>query len=125
MHYKEPKNRNELLLYPNIDLWVDQDNTVRLIDLVIEKFVKENPTVCSWGGHSDNGCTSYSPATMLKLLLYCYLNWIPGSRRMENETYRNIEVIWLLGELKPDHWTICKFHTTLIMTPLNAQAIKY
>ena len=28
---------------------------------------------------------------------------------MENETYRNIEVIWLLGELKPDHWTICKF----------------
>ena len=28
---------------------------------------------------------------------------------MENETYRNIEVIWLLGDLKPDHWTICKF----------------
>src|SRR5450759_604870 len=109
MHYKEPKNRNELLLYPNIDLWVDQDNPVRLIDLVIEKFVKENPTMCSWGGHSDQGCTSYSPATMLKLLLYCYFNWIPGSRRMENESYRNIEVIWLLGELKPDHWTICKF----------------
>lgn len=109
MHYKEPKNRNELLLYPNIDLWVDQDNSVRLIDLVIEKFVKENPTMCSWGGHSDQGCTSYSPATMLKLLLYCYFNWIPGSRRMEKESYRNIEVIWLLGELKPDHWTICKF----------------
>ena len=46
---------------------------------------------------------------MLKLLLYCYFNWIPGSRRMEKETYRNIEVIWLLGSLKPDHWTICKF----------------
>jgi len=28
---------------------------------------------------------------------------------MENETHRNIEVIWLLGDLKPDHWTICKF----------------
>jgi transposase len=109
MHYKEPKSRNELLLYPNIDLWVNQDNPVRLIDLVIEKFVKENPTKCSWGGHSDKGCTSYSPSTMLKLLLYCYFNWIPGSRRMENETYRNIEVIWLLGDLKPDHWTICKF----------------
>jgi len=109
MHYKEPKNRNELLLYPNIDLWVTQDNPVRLIDLVIEKFVKENPTLCSWGGHSDRGCTSYSPSTLLKLLLYCYFNWIPGSRRMENETYRNIEVIWLLGELRPDYWTICKF----------------
>jgi transposase len=109
MHYKEPKNRSELLLYPNIDLWVAQDNPVRLIDLVIEKFVKENPTMCSWGGHNDKGCTSYSPSTMLKLLLYCYFNWIPGSRRMENEAHRNIEVIWLLGELKPDHWTICKF----------------
>ena len=109
MHYKKPKDRNELLLYTNIDLWVDQDNPTRLIDLVVEKFVTENPTKSSWGGHSDQGCTSYSPATMLKLLMYCYFNWISGSRRMENETYRNIEVIWLLGELKPDHWTICKF----------------
>lgn len=109
MHYKLPKNRSELLLYPNIDLWVPQDNPVRLIDLVIENFVKENPSLCSWGGHSDKGCTSYSPATMLKLLLYCYFNWIPGSRRMENETFRNMELIWLLGDLKPDHWTICKF----------------
>jgi transposase len=109
MHYKHPKDRDELLLYPNIDLWVGKDNPVRLIDLVVEKFINDNAADCSWGGHSAKGCTSYSPSTMLKLLLYCYLNWIPGSRRMENETYRNIEVIWLLGELKPDHWTICKF----------------
>jgi len=109
MHYKKPKDRNELLLYTNIDLWVEQDNSVRLIDLVVEKFVSENPDASSWGGHSDHGCTSYSPSTMLKLLMYCYFNWIPGSRRMEKETYRNIEVIWLLGDLKPDHWTICKF----------------
>jgi transposase len=109
MHYKYPKDRNELLLYPNIELWVEQNSPVRLIDLVVEKFITENEDVCSWGGHSDHGCTSYSPSTMLKLLMYCYFNWIPGSRRMENETYRNIEVIWLLGDLKPDHWTICKF----------------
>lgn len=109
MHYKKPKDRNELLLFPNIDLWVEQDNPVRLIDLVVEKFIIENPDTYSWGGNSDLGCTSYSPSTMLKLLMYCYFNWIPGSRRMEKETYRNIEVIWLLGELKPDHWTICKF----------------
>jgi transposase len=109
MHYKKPKDRDELLLYPNIDLWVEEDNSVRLIDLVVEKFVSENAEACSWGGHSDQGCTSYSPSTMLKLLLYCYFNWIPGSRRMEKETYRNIELIWLLGDLKPDHWTICKF----------------
>jgi transposase len=109
MHYKKPKDRNELLLYPNIDLWVEPNSSVRLIDLIIERFISENADACSWGGHNAHGCTSYSPSTLLKLLMYCYFNWIPGSRRMENETYRNIEVIWLLGDLKPDHWTICKF----------------
>jgi transposase len=83
MHYKKPKDRNNLLLYPNIDLWVDKDNPVRLIDLVVDKFIGENADDCTWGGHNDKGCTSYSPSTMLKLLIYCYLNWIPGSRRMD------------------------------------------
>jgi len=109
MHYKKPKDRNSLLLYPNINLWVESDSPVRLIDLVIEEFLRENEACCSWGGQNDTGCRSYSPSTMLKLLLYCYFNWIPGSRRMEKEAYRNIEVIWLLGELKPDFWTICRF----------------
>lgn len=107
MHYKKPKNRDELLLNPNINLWVEQDNPVRLIDLIVEEFAKENDF--TWSGKSIKGCTSYSPGCMLKLLLYCYFNWIPGSRRMEKETHRNIEVMWLIGGLKPDHWTICKF----------------
>jgi len=53
MHYKNPKSRDELLLYPNIDLWVGSDNPVRLVDLVVEKFVSDNTDNCSWGGHSD------------------------------------------------------------------------
>jgi transposase len=107
MHYKKPKDRNELLLDPHIDQWVAQDSIVRLLDLILDQFIQENDF--SWSGSSNKGCTSYPPAIMLKLLLYCYYNWIPGSRRMEKETYRNIEVMWLLGGLKPDHWTICKF----------------
>lgn len=107
MHYKQPKNRDELLLDPHIDQWVAQESVVRLIDLIVDQFNKENSF--SWSGTSAIGCTSYPPGIMLKLLLYCYFNWIPGSRRMEKETYRNIEVMWLLGDLKPDHWTICKF----------------
>jgi transposase len=90
-------------------MWVESDSPVRLIDLVVEEFIRGNEAYCTWGGKSNAGCRSYSPSTMLKLLLYCYFNWIPGSRRMEKETYRNIEVIWLLGDLKPDFWTICYF----------------
>jgi transposase len=109
MHYKIPENRNQMMLFPQIEMWVAKDNPVRLIDLVVEKLVKENPEKFTWKGKNNTGCTSYSPATMSKLLLYSYFNWIAGSRRMEKETYRNIELIWLLGNLHPDHWTICEF----------------
>jgi transposase len=108
LHCKQPKNRNELLLYPHIEQWVSEYSPVRLIDKVVEEFIKENieKTI---RGQKAKGCTSYGSDTLLKLLLYSYFNWISGSRRIEKETYRNIEVIWLLGDLKPDHWTICQF----------------
>jgi len=109
LHSKQPKNRNELLLYPHVEQWVSEDNPVRLIDKVVDTFVNENIENITCKGQNSKGCTSYGPGTMLKLLLYGYFNWISGSRRIEKETYRNIEVIWLLGDLKPDHWTICNF----------------
>jgi len=84
-----------------MEQWVDQDSVVRLIDLIVNKFVSENEF--TWSGSTNKGCTSYSPAIMLKLLLYCYFSWIPDSRPIEKEKYRNIEVMWLLGCLKPDH----------------------
>ena len=107
MHYKQPKNRDQLLLDAHMENWVEQDSVVRLIDIIVDRLVENNE--CCWSGSSNVGCTSYPPAILLKLILYCYFNWIPGSRRMEKETYRNIEVMWLLGCLRPDHWTICKF----------------
>lgn len=109
MHYKIPESRTQIMLFPQLDLWIDQENPVRLIDSIIDKIISDNPDQFVWKGKSNKGCTSYSPATMSKLLLYCYFNWIPGSRRMEKETYRNMEVIWLLGNLHPDHWTICQY----------------
>jgi len=109
MHYKVPKNRNEILLHPHVDNWVGKDNPIRLIDLIVDKLVLSNPDKFLWKGQSKVGCKSYAPATMLKLLLYGYLNNLSGSRRIERETYRNLEMMWLLGELHPDHWTICEF----------------
>ncbi len=109
MHYKNPKSRSELVLFPQVDLWIDSNNSVRLIDTIIDSIIAKNPERFIWKGLKKSGCTSYSPSTMCKLLLYCYFNWISGSRRMEKETYRNLELLWLLGDLHPDHWTICSF----------------
>src|SRR5580704_18062512 len=40
---------------------------------------------------------------------YSYLNRVQSSRRLEREAGRNVELIWLLGRLIPDHKTIADF----------------
>jgi len=109
MHYKSQKNKDEILLFQSYDQLISKNNPVRLLDLLIDKIVSSNSDKFIWKGQSATGCRSYSPATMLKLIMYGYLNNISGSRRLERETYRNIELMWLLGELHPDHWTICEY----------------
>ena len=47
-----------------------------------------------------------SPAALLKLYIYGYLNRVQSSRRLEREAGRNVEAMWLLGRLTPDHKTI-------------------
>jgi transposase len=109
MHYIQPTNRSQIKLFPEVENWVSKNNAVRLIDLIVEKTVMSNPEEFIWKGKSDTGRKSYSPGTLLKLFLYGYLNRIASSRRMESETYRNIELMWLLGDLHPDHWTISEY----------------
>ncbi len=55
------------------------------------------------------GRPGYDPADMLKLCIYGYLNRVRSSRRLEAETHRNLEVIWLMRQLKPDFKTIADF----------------
>lgn len=119
MHYITGKNRDELLLFSHVDMWVNELNPVRLIDLVVDKIIVANKDRFEWKGLKDKGRKSYSPNTMLKLLLYGYINRISGSRRLEKETYRNIELMWLIGDLHPDHWTICSYRSN------NADQVRY
>jgi transposase len=55
------------------------------------------------------GRPSYHPATLLKIYIYGYLNRIQSSRRLERETQRNLELMWLTGRLMPDFKTIADF----------------
>ena len=57
----------------------------------------------------ENGRPAYHPKDLLKLFIYGYLNRTRSSRELEKECTRNIEVIWLLKGLKPDHNTISNF----------------
>jgi transposase len=58
---------------------------------------------------AETGRPSYHPSALLKLYVYGYLNRVQSSRRLEREAGRNVEMMWLLGRLVPDHKTIADF----------------
>ena len=66
-----------------------------------------------------NGQLPYDPRDQLKLYLYGYLSKVRSSRCLERETWRNLEVVWLLGGLTPNYKTIANFRKD------NAEALKY
>lgn len=99
--------RQTSLLPACIDDYVDESNPARAIDAFIDML-----DLAALGFNVEPGATGrpgYHPATMLKLYLYGYLNQVQSSRRLERECARNLELIWLTGQLKPDFKTIADF----------------
>ena len=90
--------QTDYLLPPSVDDWLNEDHLARFVVEVIDGLDLSNLTR-QYAGH---GSKAYHPATLLKIYLYGYLNRIPSSRRLERETQRNIEMIWLTGRLMPD-----------------------
>jgi len=105
----EGADRGQSTLFPeNLEAWIDEDNPVRVIDVFVEElelgelgFSGVEPEV--------TGRPSYHPSVLLKLYIYGYLNRVQSSRRLEREALRNVEVMWLVGRLAPDHKTIADF----------------
>jgi transposase len=96
---------------------VTENNPVR----VIEAFIGElDLAILGFKGvvPETTGRPAYHPAALLRVYLYGYLNRTPSSRRLERETQRNIELMWLTGRLMPDFKTIADFRKD------NAPAIR-
>lgn len=109
MAYIEGINREQILLFPEVvDDFIADDNPVRFIDKFIDTLdLKELGFT-----HTERktvGRNSYDPADLLKLYIYGYLNRTRSSRRLEIETQRNVELMWLMRKLKPDFKTIADF----------------
>ncbi|MCJ7694356.1 MAG: IS1182 family transposase [Anaerolineaceae bacterium] len=108
MKYIQGQNRNQTCLFPvSLDDSIDLDNEVRIIDLFVSSLKLEG-----YGFKVvfvENGRPAYHPADLLKLYIYGYLNKVRSARDLEKESKRNIEVMWLLNRLSPDHNTISNF----------------
>jgi transposase len=109
MSYIQPKSRHQFMMPSCIEEYVSSDNPVRFIDVFVDKVIEIQPELLTEKGTSHLGRSAYPFSTLLKLYIYGFLNSITSSRKLENETYRNMEVIWLLGNLQPDHKTISDF----------------
>jgi transposase len=117
MKFIQGQDRTQTHIFPvSLDATIDSDNEVRTIDMFVDSLQLKD-----FGFRVDfpeNGRPAYHPSDILKLYIYGYLNKIRSSRDLEKESKRNIEVMWLLNSLQPDHNTISNFRRD------NPEAIK-
>jgi transposase/CheY-like chemotaxis protein len=109
MSFIEGSGRDQQLMFPPvIDDYVTTDNPVRFIDAFVEGlrlddlgFERSSP--------AETGRPAYNPKDLLRLYVYGYLNGHRSSRKLERETKRNMELMWLMQMLQPDFKTIADF----------------
>ena len=109
MAYIAGPDRTQAVLLPEVlDDYVRPDNPVRFLDAFVAQldlaalgFQRAVP--------AETGRPGYDPGDLLRLYLYGYLHRIRSSRRLEQESHRNLELLWLLRRLTPDFKTIADF----------------
>jgi transposase len=109
MGFIQGEGREQIIMFPeSLDEYVTVDNPVRFIDVFVEQlnleelgFKRTEPEI--------EGRPAFNPKDLLRLFIYGYLNRICSSRKLERETRRNIEVMWLIGKLSPGFRTISDF----------------
>src|ERR1019366_9012892 len=105
----EGEDRSQSTLFPeSLDDYIAEDNPVRVVDVFVDELDLKQ---LGFDGAEPEatGRPAYHPGTMLKIYIYGYLNRLQSSRRLERETQRNVELIWLTGRLSPDFKTIAAF----------------
>src|SRR4029450_7482495 len=97
-----------MLLPECVEDYVGPDNPVRVVEAFVEQL--DLHAMGFEGSEPEaTGRPAYHPTVLLKIYIYGYLNRIQSSRRLEHETPRNSELMWLTGRLMPDFKTIANF----------------
>jgi transposase len=109
MGYIAGKDRKQSIMFPDyLDDYVGGDNPVRFLDAFVET-QDLGDLGFERAEAKDMGRPGYHPGVLLRLYLYGYLNGIRSSRKLERETHRNVELMWLIEMLTPDFKTIADF----------------
>lgn len=106
-NYTELNGYFQLVLPLNIDVLIPDDDSVRLLSHVLERF---DYTKLYRAYSSEGRKPAVPPTVMFKILTYAYMNNIYSSRKIEKACKRDINFMWLLnGQAAPDHTTISRF----------------
>ncbi len=127
MSFIRGEGRTQGTLFPvTLEELIPEDHICRVLDAFVDGlemaalgFERADP--------ADTGRPGYDPRDLLKLYLYGYLQQVRSSRRLENECRRNVEVMWLLRRLVPDHKSIAEFrrmHSEAV-TQVGAELIRF
>ena len=109
MGFIQGEGRTQGTLFPvRLDDLIPEDHVCRVIDAFVGRLNMEQLGFVR-AEAAETGRPGYDPRDLLKLYLYGYLQQIRSSRRLEAECQRNIELMWLLGRLRPDHKSIAEF----------------
>lgn len=109
MGYIEGENRRQNLLFPeSLEEYIEKENPVRLFDAFVEsldfknlEFERETPKA--------EGRPGYNPRDLMKLYIYSYYYRLRSSLQIARECKVNLEIMWLIGKLRPDFRTIANF----------------
>ena len=109
MAYIRGEAREQVTMFPvTLEELIPENHVCRVIEAFVGGlnmgklgFLRAEP--------AETGRPGYDPRDLLKLYLYGYLHQVRSSRRLEAESQRNVEVMWLLGRLQPDYKSIAEF----------------
>jgi transposase len=103
------QSRYQTTLFPEVlDEAVGRDDPVRVIDAFVDSLDLAGLGFSKVEAE-EMGRPPYAPGDLLKLYVYGYLHRVRSSRRLEAETCRNIQVMWLINRLTPSFKTIADF----------------
>jgi len=127
MGYIRGEGRDQGTLFPVVlDDLVPSDHVCRVVDAFVDR-LSMGELGFERAEAAETGRPGYDPRDLLKLYLYGYLHQLRSSRRLEAECRRNVELMWLLGRLYPDHKSISEFRRVHrdALTAAGAELVRF
>src|SRR5262245_12195606 len=107
-HIQGAQRHEEIQCPQRLDDYITDDNPVRFLDAFVDALALA-ALGCRHAVAAVTGRPSYHPGDLLKRYMYGYRYRVRSSRRLEQETQRNVALMWRLKKLRPAHQTIANF----------------